>query len=55
MVNGTSKRYVLFTYIADRSASGLGMMRSSRIQTCPKPGDYGFSRVSDPFASVVYY
>jgi hypothetical protein len=47
MVNGTSKRCVLVTYIADCSVSGLGMMRSSRIRTYPKSGDCGFSRVSN--------
>jgi len=52
MGNETSKRYVIFTNIADRSASDLETIRSSRIRTCPKFGDYGFSRVSHPFIEV---
>jgi hypothetical protein len=51
MGNGTLKRYVLITYIAYKSVSGLETMRSSKIQTYPKSGDYGFSRVSNLFTS----
>ena len=52
MGNGTLKRYVILIAVADFSASGLGMMRSSRIQIYLKHGDCGFSRVSNVLIDV---
>jgi hypothetical protein len=46
MGNGTLKRYVIFTYIAYKSVSGLETTRSSRTPIFPRSGDYGFSKVS---------